>query len=266
MIGRLGWLALWAVACSGPTDDKDLPDTDETDGDDDTNEDSGLPTDSAPEGPEYFEPEYFIVEAEFGWDSTTRQLVSVGTPYGDFPPIIRAMYGSVAWEADGFTYDSEHYCQVQLPLTQPAPSPRFLADPDAWMGFDYNSADGLATDCNLGDGLYDFDPAAWGEDPIGELLAWEWGVGVGVILPDVATQWAGEEVEANVFGGIILNNALPYGHDEYTALNREIDASFQVILDDELRYTFLPASEIFLGDNIATGWYTIFYGGVWSFE
>jgi hypothetical protein len=267
MLGRLGWLTLWAVACTGPTD-KDLPDTEVPEEDDDTDnlDDSGT-LESVPEGPDFFEPAFLIVEAEFGWDSTTRQLVDVGSPYGTFAPIIRIMHGSAEWQADEFDFGSEFYCEAQLFITQSTMSTRFAADPNAWLGFDYNTADGIATDCNLGDGVYDFDPAVWGEDPIGALAAAEWGVGVGEIVPAVYSGWVGGGYETNVFGGIILNSALPYGHNEYAAFNREIDASFSVILDEDLNYTLLPNTSINLGDNnIATGWYLIIGGGVWTIQ
>jgi hypothetical protein len=267
MIGRLGWLTLWAVACSGPTDDKDLTDTDDTQDDDDVTEETGTPPESTPEGPEFFEPAFFIVESEFGWDSTTRQLVDISTPYGSFVPIIRLLYGSAGWEAEQFTFDSDNYCEAQLLLTQSTASPRFQDDPAAWLGFDLPADAAIATDCNLGDGQYDFDPDIWGPDPIGDLLTREWGVGVGEIVPSVYDQWAGGDYADSVFGGIILNTELPYGHNEYSAFNREIDASFAVILDEDLQYSLLPSTSISLGDdNIATGWYLIIGGGVWSFQ
>lgn len=249
------------TACSEPKPSKEVvensgnaekPDPDQTGGD------SGSTRD------DYFDPAYLSIIAEFGWDSSTRSLVDVNTSTGPSSAHILLQYGDEDWAQDEFSPSSEHYCVVEIPFTQSALTSWVIGSSSYWAGFDYISADGLFTDCNLGDGVYDFDPNIWGDEPFSELPSYGWGMGVWEGPPDLASIYEGTGLETNVFGGTIPNSMLPYGEDDYVAVARQIDSEYNVVVEDD-SVIFLPSNSINLGGNIASGWYLLL-GGTWTFE
>lgn len=263
MLGRLnGYLALLAVACSGPGKDPDTggTDTDDTEEPDPNDEPTG---DSAPDGPAFFEPAFLHVSGEFGWDAANASLVDVGTPYGAFPSRIILRYGDAAWQADSFGLDSDHYCVVEIPLTQSARAPWVNGSASYWYGFEADPNEGVFSDCNTGDGVYDLDPAAWGENFPADLAERSWGLGVGEINAEWAEYFLDGDYEAYAFGGILPNNYLPYGEEDYFALARTIDANFNVVLDGN-SFVFLESTAIFQTTNIATAWYVIDTTSLWT--
>lgn len=257
---RFFWGAIaLLVSCSSPADLGSSKD----DGDDDDDDTTDVSGDSTPDGPSYFEPAFINVIGEFGWDSSSRTLIDVQTSSGAAPSHILLQYGSAEWEADDFSATSEHYCIVEVPFTSSVPAAWVSASPTYWMGFDYDPADGALTNCNLGDGLYDFDPAVWGTDPFSDIITYGWGMGISEINPELAAPYAGSPYESNVFGGVIPNTMFPYGEEDYVAVARQIDASFTVVLDGS-SVVYLDNEAIYFGDNIATGWYLLVSNGLWT--
>lgn len=263
MRGGIAGALICLAACSGSPEQTSKPEPADTTPD--ASEDNTA-VDSSPREPEYFEASLLVVTADFGWDSEARSLVDVNTSTGAIPSAVVLRYGSPEWEADGFDSNSEHYCVVLIPFTQSQPAIWVNVSASYWIGFDYNSADGLSTNCDRGDGLYDFDPALWGDDPISPLVGYGWGLGVGELNPEFASVYSGSPYESMVFGGIIPSTLLPpEADDDYVAFALQIDAEYDVITEDGLAVP-LDRSAINLGGNIASAWYRLNGPTVWGFE
>jgi hypothetical protein len=264
-------LFLGLTACSGGKDTGTTGDDDDDDNnvgdddDDDDDDDSGLDSGQTP-GDQYFDVTYFMVDATFAYDSTTGAVVTATSPYGELPSYIGLYMGEAAWEAAGFAFDSDAYCAIILPLTATAQA-AWPAGVGMWYGFDYNVADAPGTSCNTPG--YELDPELWGTQIEVDLATYYgWGVGVGPLKEDYIEDYVGEDIETQILGAYVNNTMLPppEGVEGYVSLAFEMNAAYEVTVDNEGLLVALEADTINLGGNIATAYYRVYSRLIWTFQ
>jgi len=162
-------LAPFAVGCGEKT-------TEDTDTDTDT-EFAGT------EAPDYFEPDFFLVDGLIGYDSVNSQVRSYLTPGQEdgVPPNmeIRLFKNGEYDPQDDFTY-----CSVVFLADALIPTADWVTDANAPegrsldFGFTFPESTQVGSTC----ADFDFDPDVWGDsdDPaLDAILLWDWGFGIG---------------------------------------------------------------------------------------
>jgi hypothetical protein len=239
---------LGVTACSG-NDDTDyqdlssdrLPDEDDDDDDVDTNAPDSTAFDDG-----VFDILYLQVDATFGWDNENGRIVSVVTDYGEIPPAIAISIGDQRWGRDDFSSESEGYCLIVLPLTDPSPAGWALGEPSLYLGFDYRMSDPLLTDC--GTEGYEYDENLWGRNLPETWASYGWGVAIGSLRPDYYTNFATSILLPHLVGAQIQNGLILTPGNEgivgYVAVASEIDAAYNLVVEPDGRQPLLPAEAI----------------------
>lgn len=259
---------LGLTACSGGKDttDEATGDDDDAAGDDDDAVDPPTADTAVDDG--FFDIAVFRIDAEFSYDSTTRTVVNANSDYGEIPSALYLYYGTTAWEATGLdNAETAEYCVVVLPLVGATPNTTWTTTAGLWTGFDYDVAGTPGTNCNTPG--YELDPASWGTQLEVDIAAnYSWGIGIGALLPAYEEDYATSTVVDQILGAYINNTMLPEpeGLEGYVALGFQIDASYNILVDEEGLLTALDSSAINLGNNIATAYYRVFARLYWTFS
>jgi hypothetical protein len=268
MTTRFWWtlaLAIGLTGCTGvgteTTDPKDNP------GDDDDDVVNTTPTgdtatNTGTDG--YFNVGVFLIQANFGFNVDTG-IVDVVTPQGASISSILLILGSDRWVDDGYSFDSDQYCLVQLPLFNGV-DPTWVSANALWYGVDYDPTAGAGTDCIDDHAL---DPAQWGYEP-GFIFAdyYSWGAGVGP-LNEEYTYTASDPLLPYLHGGWIENEFLPppEGQQGYRSLANETDAQNNVLYDAQNEVIRILADEVPVAGApapLAQGQYVVTSRWIWT--
>jgi hypothetical protein len=237
--------ALFALA--GCDDKAPADGTDEADTDTDTDADTET-GDTAPPGPDYFEPDFVFFQYNLGID-VNGAIASVSLSDGtEIPPSIDVFY-----VADGWSYsydDTDNYCIIEYAITSSAPYD-FALTPAQYFGMDI--AGGTLTSAYDGCSSR-FDPAttmATAGDFWGSL---EWTVGI-IDLPAEYAQYFTDPtvILGAQFGqpGFTNETSTPYG---YTPIY-ETDENLVLTLDGGGFLVNRAVADTVVNGTLVPGWY-----------
>lgn len=264
-------LGLGLAGCGGGTTKDTTTDVTDVAGDDDDDDDDVRHSESDP----YLNVEHAYFEGQFTYDSVNMALTELQIPgYGALPGTIDIQLGSAEWAAAGFDPNrTDLYCWMAFFLDDSA-IPTWVSSNDTlWYGTEFTGGTG-ATNCN--EPGYELDPNIWGADPLQELAAaGTWGLSVGDPTPSVVTFYEDNfpaEDWPNFFGGLMMNPLVqvdgPAGEngDMWSYAFVVDETTFEPYDDGSGYYTFVPAADANLGNNIATGWYQVNDIYIWTFS
>lgn len=259
---------LWLCACSG---DPEITSTDQPivppGGDDDTVE---LPTADTVIDGSFIDATYFVVLAQFAYDEDNQQFTSYAHPdEGLLPMSVSVLLVDSSVALTG-VIDASNSCFVAMELDGTVPNAPWVADTEAWAGFDVPSSATVRDNCQFY-GL----PSEWEGDVASHVTKWSWAMGVGPLddstrntleqqLP--ASEWAA--LQPFVVGGVSVSDLFSLTGiaeaDGYVGLGIglgfEVDDSFQIEIGGTGNYQPIESQFINAPGGIATGYYEIEVG------
>lgn len=202
---------------------------------------------------EWFEPAVFYVEGTFAYDAAADTAVAYASENGAVGPAVLVSIASTEWFE---TFDDLDRCTVVLRHLGEEPLPRaaWVAESQAWFGFDAPVAADVTSDCE------GWDPEVWGDDPAAAVASWGWGLGIGdideevngevrdtVIAADGESTWEDEWQPAVFGGGFRWSGAAdrfdggfaPNGY----AFGLFVDAEFALVVENDALQG-IPATDV----------------------
>jgi len=153
-----------------------------------TETDTDIDTEAGTDAPEYFEPDFAIIEGRFGYDAENNQARPYLFPVldGEGNNVEQPIFFEVRLlNSDDYDPDDDFtYCVVQYGTDTLTPQASWFDTANGQDGrtlsFGFTLPDSAQSGSTCGD--FDFDPAVWGEgdDPAGDaIMQWAWGMSMG---------------------------------------------------------------------------------------
>jgi len=256
---------------------EDCNDNEDNDGDGDEDCDDADCTSDDACAKDYFNPEAFVMSADFAYNKEANEIRQIGYPDGStLPPMITL---TLALEDYLTGADESAKCDIFVGYTGTTPiTPTLWVFTETYQngtasattqtvhyGFTLPSegTEVLGTSCTAEEG-FELDPE-WGT--VEDVVSWTWGAGIGNFRPDVDNAIKSSEGYENLVGGGMFWSAAADPNDVNApgylsvgyAVGFQVDADGVVVADSQGNGQFLDPADIVTDDGVPpTGYYRVF--------